>query len=126
MDKREIKEATDNIEKSIVDLYQDCISEGDLERAYMLAQSLKSLKPLKICLYLARELGAMQLIDKISGLVDAQKMLDGINAASSEASKAGGNEIVIMKNSQNDAFLQAKAKQAKKGLSAHAIQLVSF
>jgi hypothetical protein len=49
-------------------------------------------------------------------------MIAGIQKVSHE-SRVGGNEIVIMKGSQVDPILESRNK-TKKGLSAHAIQLV--
>jgi len=70
LDKREIQGAEDNIEKSIVDLFQDCVLNQDFEKALILASTLKSLKSLNVCLFICSKNNIPNLAQKIQSFIE--------------------------------------------------------
>jgi chromosome transmission fidelity protein 4 len=75
LDKHEIQGASDNVEKSVVELFQECLANQDLEKAYILATYLKTVKSLNICLYICNKANMMNLAPKIQSLLDVIKIL---------------------------------------------------
>ena len=70
LDKLELVQLEENVEKGIVQMIQEHVIAGEYEKALILASTLKKMKSLDICLFLCNNLNATPLIPKINDLIE--------------------------------------------------------
>ena len=72
LDKTGLLKAELAIEKEIVEMFQDCVINGEHERALILASTLKKVKSLSICQHLAGTHNAAALLERITEMLDVK------------------------------------------------------